>query len=434
MRNVINAKPFQLSASVAGLLLVLTCLQPATGEPTLRDGDSVAIIGDSITQARKYSALMETYFLACKPASSVETMVHGWSGEQAVKLAPRLANDVLRFEPTVATTSYGMNDGRYTAFNETYAATFRDALRGCVQQLKEAGTRVVVIGSPGCVDPGVFNRTQPPSIYNDTLRHFGRIAQTIAEEEGVLFADVHTPMLDAMRQAKARFGDDYRFVGNDGFHPQWAGHFVMAYAYLKTLVGDHEVGRIMLDFKTGDTQTTAGHAVVVSAAGEVELESTRYPFCFFGNDRDPDGTRSAADYTAFNDELNRFMLVVNNAPARSRVTWGTQSKDFTAEELAAGVNLAAEFLGDNPFQSAFMDLLTAVRSKQTYEIHMIKAYITTLPILRDRLLPDDPGLVERITEGILAERRKRLDGIGQLLVPVRYQIKVAAVDGDSADE
>lgn len=396
----------------------------------IRDGDTVAIIGDSITQARKYSVLIETYFLACQPAGSVESMVHGWSGERAAGLAPRIANDVLRFKPNVATTSYGMNDGRYTAFNETHAATFRDQTRSYVQQLKDAGTRVVVIGSPGCVDPGVFTRTEPPSVYNDTLQRFGQIVQAIAEEEGVLFADIHTPMLDAMRQAKSRFGDDYRFVGNDGFHPQWAGHFVMAYAYLKTLVGDHEIGRVTLNYSTGHTQTTDGQAVITSEPGKVELESTRYPFCFFGDDRDPDGIRTAAEYTGFNDKLNRFILVVNDAPARSRVTWGTQSKDFTGEELAAGINLAAEFLDGNPFEPAFMELLTAVRSKQTYEIHMIKAYITKLPIIRDRLLPDNPDAVEQMTDHILAARQKRLDGIHELLVPVRHSIRVEAIGGE----
>ena len=37
---------------------------------------------------------------------------------------------------------------------------------------------------------------------------------------------------------------------------------------------------------------------------------------------------------------------------RFRVTWGDASKEYPAEQLAKGINLAAEFL-DNPFSEPF---------------------------------------------------------------------------------
>ena len=74
----------------------------------------------------------------------------------------------------------------------------------------------------------------------------------------------------------------------------------------------------------------------------------------------------------FNAELNRFLLVVPNAPAgRYRVTWGETSKTYTAEELAKGVNLAADF-EINPFSEAFKRVDEAVAKKQAYETRQIK--------------------------------------------------------------
>src|SRR5690606_7055312 len=113
-----------------------------------------------------------------------------------------------------------------------------------------------------------------PEVYNDTLKRLGEVARTVAEEEGVAFADVHTPMFEAMERAKARFGAEYPFVGEDGFHPDWSGHHIMAYAFLKTLVGRHDIGTIRVDLATGDAAASDGHTVASAAGGAIEVEST----------------------------------------------------------------------------------------------------------------------------------------------------------------
>lgn len=406
-------------------LLFLAVFCPSVhSEPTLQSGDSFAIVGDSITQARKYSVLIETYLLISGAADESQTMVHGWSGEQMSGIDRRVENDVLRFSPDVVTLSYGMNDGRYRPFDPVLADAYGDNTRRVVQKLREHGTRLIVVGSPGCVDPVKFTRTRPASIYNDTLTKFSDIARTIAEEEGVRFAEVNRTLRDAQELAKSRFGDDFAFLGQDGYHPDWAGHMAMAYAYLKAMVGDHEVGRITMDFAEGSTESSAGHRVLSSEAGVIELESKRYPLCFFGKPNDPAGTRIAADLTPFNEELNRFVLVVNNAPARCVVTWGDAAHEFTAAQLQQGVNLSAVFVDNNPFYDSFKNVFTAVRNKQTFEIHLIKAWVTDLPIVEERLLPKDNADVERLTESILEERQARLDQIKSLLVPVRHRIRV----------
>ena len=59
--------------------------------------------------------------------------------------------------------------------------------------------------------------------------------------------------------------------------------------------------------------------------------------------------RSGMALVPLNEILNRLMLVVKNGTAaRYQVAWGDDSKTFTAEQLAQGINLAAEFPA-NPF-------------------------------------------------------------------------------------
>jgi len=85
---------------------------PPTTTCILKQGDRLAICGDSITEQHSYSALLESYLTACLPELGIACRPYGWSGERASGFLKRLKSDVLRFKPTVATTCDGMNDFR----------------------------------------------------------------------------------------------------------------------------------------------------------------------------------------------------------------------------------------------------------------------------------------------------------------------------------
>ena len=57
---------------------------PAATAPTpLKAGDTVLIVGDSITEQKMYSELIEDYLLMCKPVENLRVSQVGWSGERA---------------------------------------------------------------------------------------------------------------------------------------------------------------------------------------------------------------------------------------------------------------------------------------------------------------------------------------------------------------
>ena len=96
---------------IAMLLICGPCLR---AESALKDGDILAITGDSITQQKSYSAIIEEYLLLCQGTTDLKQVVEfGWSGEEAAGLLARVDTELYPFQPTVVTTSYGMNDGHY---------------------------------------------------------------------------------------------------------------------------------------------------------------------------------------------------------------------------------------------------------------------------------------------------------------------------------
>jgi hypothetical protein len=417
----------------------------------LKKGDRLAICGDSITEQKMYSRIMETYLTVCVPELGISVRQYGWSGETAPGFLRRMTNDCLRFSPTIATTCYGMNDHRYSAYQPAIGETYSNATVAIVESFKNAGARVI-LGSPGCVGvKGVDAKTgQRPKDWDDagvevknlnlcTLRN---IDVNIATREQVGFADVFWPMLTAGFDARKDYNPNYALPGGDGVHPGWAGQTVMAYAFLHAMGLDGQLGVFDVDLKSGKAMASRGHEVLSAKDGAVEIKSSRYPFCATGDLKSDNSIRSAMTLVSFNRELNRFLLRTSNASAKNyRVTWGTTSKTYTAEQLARGVNLADDF-AENPFSDAFKKVDSAVAAKQSYETRQIKKIFHDLvggrvkaediekdpELKRLAELRDADGKLDR--EKVVAETEKTRAplavAVREAFVPVTHTIKIEA--------
>lgn len=374
----------------------------------LREGDRLTIAGDSITEQRLYSRIIETYLTACTPELRVSVRQCGWGGETAGGFLDRLQSDCLRFEPTVVTTCYGMNDHGYKAFEEGVGQRYREQQTAIVRALRARGVRVV-LGSPGCVS----NR---PEALNQSLAKLRNIDVEIARSEGVGFADVFWSMITAGAAGQAKYGPEYLIASRDTVHPGWAGHLAMAYAFLRAFGLDGEIGTFRVDLASGTATASAGHDVVGFEDGELQLKSSRYPYCATGELNSDGSLRSGMTVVPFNSELNRLLLVAQNGGARSyRVQWGDQAKSFTAKQLAEGVNLADEF-PVNPFSASFGAVDAAVAAKQEYETRQIKL------LFHGPEFAVDPEAVVAVTE---RARAKLVEAIGAARVPVRHTIRIS---------
>ena len=421
-----------LSSNTMRILPLLSILLAAVSlraESLLPPDARVAVIGDSITEQKVYSKYIEAYLLACTGRSDIKVFQFGWSGERAGGFAARLENDLSVFNPNVATTCYGMNDASYKPYAPEIGAEYEKNMRAVIDGLKKVGVTVMAIGSPGGVDPDYFKKpTVSGEDYNDNLSHLRDIAKKLAEESKQPFANVYDTMISALTKSKAALGKEYGPFGGDGFHPAPAGQLLMAQAFLKALGFDGDIGRVTIDMKGPNTAST-GHVVQGLQLGSATLESTKWPFVFDADPTSAGSNRSILPFTSFNQDLNRFTLrVINLTSEKAKVTWGSQSKEFSRDQLEAGVNLAAEFT-KTPFDDAFAGLSNAIAQKESYETVLIKNLVTHMRVIATEAA-EDHKVAEALTKlkkKLADEHAKQDANVRKFIKPVTHTIKVEEV-------
>jgi len=426
-----NTTPWRSRHTVLACALALFSAMPHTADAAdllLKKGDRVAIVGDSITEQKQYSKFMELYLLACVPQLELTMFQFGWGGERAPGFAGRMENDFVPWKPTVVTTCFGMNDGSYRPYQDSIGKVYEDGSRRIQTRCKELGARMVV-GGPGAVDADTWRPAEPDAdgYYNDNLGKLSEIAAKLAAENGFVYAGLHPLMMKVMADAKTAFGHSYPVCGGDGVHPGANGHLVMAYAFLKAMGLDGEIGTFTVDM-AGTATATEGHRIVSADKGTVTIESARYPFCFFGDEKSPNGTRSILPFLPFNRDLNRLTLKVKNLQSSSaELKWGNAAKTFSKAELESGVNLAEAF-PENPFSQPFSQLERVVSDKQNRETRTIKGMITNFRSLEVDF-KDDADFLKTIGQlrAKLMERSERDAAAARAAVkPVTHTLSIVA--------
>ncbi|MCA9267593.1 MAG: SGNH/GDSL hydrolase family protein, partial [Planctomycetales bacterium] len=363
------------------------------------------------------------YLVACAPQLKVSVRQYGWSGEKTDGFLHRMDRDCLTFKPTIATLAYGMNDSRYRPFDVTNGQWYDDHYTAIVRRFKENNVRVVV-GSPGCagkIATWVNSRAGTLEQHNLHLCALRDIAIGVAQREDVRFADIFWPMLQAQvfapGQHHATPDKPYLVAGNDGIHPGWAGQVIMAWAMMRALGLDGHIGTITVDMEKGAATATDGHHVDAMKDGKLTLTSSRYPFCTRGDVDDFNSTRSGLTLVPLSEDLNRFILKIQSPQADAyRITWGQTSQVYSAAQLAAGVNLAAEF-PDNPFCESFERVSEAVGKKQAYETEQVKR------AFHSQEAADDFEAVVRKTEAV---RGPLAAAVADAMRPVTHVVTIEA--------
>ncbi|TWU33419.1 SGNH/GDSL hydrolase family protein [Novipirellula artificiosorum] len=399
---------------------------PQIGPLLLKTGDRLAICGDSITEQKRYSRIMETYLTVCVPQLKVTCRQYGWSGEKTDGFYNRMDKDCLSFQPTVATLVYGMNDCRYRPFDVTNGQWYEDHYTAIVRRFKQADVRVVV-GSPGCtgkVPHWVKTRSGTLDEQNLNLCALRDIAIDVAEKENVRFADIFWPMYQAQvfapGQHNATSEKPYDVAGSDGVHPNWAGHVIMAWSLLRSLGLNGDIGTITIDLDKQAAAASEGHQIDSYLGGVATITSQRYPFCARGDLHSDASIRSGTTLVPFTEDLNRFVLKgVGAKPGQYEVRWGDQSKTFSDQELAAGIHLPVEF-PENPFCEAFDRVDGAVAEKQAFETKQVKAIFHGAPGKAD---------FEKAVLETEAERAPLAQAVADAVVPVTHTIKITRIAG-----
>jgi lysophospholipase L1-like esterase len=208
-----------------------------------KDGDTIVIMGDSITEQHLYSNYVEMWTVSRFPAWKLTFRNVGIGGDTANGGNSRFKRDVLRYKATAMTVDFGMNDGAYQPFNEARFQGYLGKLQGIADQARKAKVRVA------WVTPQPTERREPgPQLagYNDTLEKYSAGVKEIAQKNGGLFVDQFHPYLAVMDKARAQ-NPKAVVMGGDAVHPLQPGQSVMAAAILKGLHFPRLVAAVVID-------------------------------------------------------------------------------------------------------------------------------------------------------------------------------------------
>jgi lysophospholipase L1-like esterase len=321
--------------------LLLATLTLHGAEFALRDGDTVAFLGDSITAARGYTKIVEHYTLMRFPDRRVRFINAGQGGDTAHGSLERLERDVLSQGTTVLTVAFGINDiGWGTKADDVHRQRYLDGIRGIVTRGQRHGIRVFICSpaitaeSPDTAEVGYLQKMTDDGLA--LARSLG--AETIDITRGM--RDIQRRVVEA-NLAETEPGKHTRLHVDDGIHLNDLGQLAMGYALLRGLGAPSEVSSANID---------AGHPRIVSAENCTVSALQPLPggIAFLRLDRGLPlnlGIFSALNHrwVPIPETLNRYQLKVTGlAPGDYEVrAEGRLLGKYSAAQLAHGENIAS---------------------------------------------------------------------------------------------
>lgn len=392
-------------------------VQPLT---PFRNGDRVAFIGNSITEMGYYESYIWLYYMLHFPNERITVFNVGIGGDRAKNMLDRFDDDVLPKKPTVVCMTFGMNDTGYFEFLQSNADStakarvkesyhYFELLQAKLRALPDA-RKIMITSSP--YDETVSN---PKNYFPKKSLAMGEIArfqEQAAENNHWGFVDFFHPMTEInLREQKK--DSTFTLTGSDRIHPGNAGHFVMAYLFLKAQgLGDKPVADIGIDAVSGKVDRSANCRITnLSATSKVirfDYLAASLPFPvdtfprLWGNPRPQSG---AVNLIPFYTEFNREMLRVKGLSGKEyelRMD-GKSIGQWTGEQLGEGINLAT--LTNTPEYEQAMSVLLLNEERMAVESKIRAYYWLQFDYFRDlKMMYQDDQAAQDSVEAASAKR------------------------------
>jgi len=361
-------------------------------------GEKVAFVGNSITEQGYYESYVWLYYMLHYPGRRITVYNCGIGGDRAKNILYRLDDDVFAKKPTTICLTFGMNDSGYFEFLSADAdATAKARVMesrlffDTIGQKLKAYTpaKKILITSP-LYDETVKN---PKNYFPKKSLAMGEIS-AFQEQAAISnhwgFVDFFHPMTEITLREQKR-DSTFTLTGPDRIHPGNAGHFVMAYLFLKTQgLAGKPVADIIIDAvgkKVGKAVNCQLSGLTV-VPGEIKVDylAASLPFPqdsiprLWGN---PQRQTEALDVVPFNEEMNREMLAVRGlASGEYTLTIdNVQIGEWTGDQLSTGINLA--LVKNTPEYEQAMAVLWLNEERMALESKMRAYYWLHFNFFRD---------------------------------------------------
>jgi len=317
---------------VGGARLSVAQTSPGVRIP-IGDHETVVFYGDSISHMNDYTALVETFLYTRFPQKSFTCWNFGVSGDTASGGCFRFDRDVLGTKPTLMFVNFGMNDGKYVAFDQAIFDSYVKNQTELARKIKGCNAREILL-TTSPIDPDTH---KSKGVYNETLERFADGMRKLAEELRIPSIDIFHPMLAVQKKLKEQ-NPSYSWAG-DGVHPKTAGHLVMAAMIIDRLEAPRGIGR--LDINGTDVKASGVTVANVQAKDGLTEFDVTLPFLPFYI---PGKTRETLDLLPNLRPLNEFTLKVSGLDSKQSYALMSGGKassmTFTGAELAEGVDVS----------------------------------------------------------------------------------------------
>ena len=356
-------------------------------------GDRVAFIGDSITHGGYYVTQIFNYYATRYPDSHFTLINKGIGGDDAGEIFARMEHDVYDADFNKAVLLVGCNDmNRREYFAGSELLPGADERRARLMERYKANIKKIydslashseieqiIFMSPSLFDEWVAesnNETSPG--FNNVLRKAGAFLYDFAQEQGIDYIDVNTPALIIDKYNKQR-NPDFTVLP-DRMHPKGPAAYMMTYAILKAQGETGEVAAVEADAAAGTI--SARNAAVTDAVLTGDTVSFTYSPNALPIAADQD-YRDAEKLFPISAELNREIIRVgglSNGMYTIKMD-GTAVATVSADDLAAGVNIADKKGNPSQLQSLSIKAIADVRQKTeaNYREFMVLEANTILP-------------------------------------------------------
>ena len=213
------------------MLILLLSSSVLRGEPRLKSGDRIVTLGDSITEAGGYQAVMEKVFSRFYSDLKIQIINAGISGNKSPDMAARLQRDVIDKKPTIVTISCGVNDvwhGFSQPSRGVDLSTYTKLMTQIIRELKASTQAEIYLLTPTVIHENLFG------VENLKLETYGEAVRKIAFEEKVHLVDLNSLFNLVLRSTQIGGAPDFHLTV-DGVHMKPVGDFLFAAGILHAL-------------------------------------------------------------------------------------------------------------------------------------------------------------------------------------------------------
>ena len=311
-------------------------------------GERVTLLGDSITHGGKYGGNLQLFWDVRFPGSGTRIMNCGISGGTADGGIKRWERDVLAQKPDRIFVMFGMNDvghGNYRAgLDPAQAKSGRAASEArYAANMAEIATRTLAAGkrlaivTPTPYDEYGTNYTAAVGTNCNTigLAHLAETCRALAADRNAELVDLHAPLTRFVREQR-----DFALCRADRVHPTDDGHIIMTAEIVSQMGVSPYVAQVEIDAAAARAVKADGAKVSHLSATSGRVSFDYAPACL-PFPTPPEYRRAAAVYPV-TEKMNLEILKVTSLPSGQYALSANTDElgRFTADELAAGVNLA----------------------------------------------------------------------------------------------